>query len=153
MVKRKRLLLGVLIVSLIEIIYFYFMGKKFVYMNGLKEVIEIVIIGNIAFFVAYFLLLEPSNFRKKYILLIIAYALLIIAPFVYHSKMPSTTFEEAQKLIMRTEGGKVVKDRDYTTTIKTYEGNEVYLIALEKKSTVKRFAFDAENQRYYPFSN
>lgn len=153
MVKRKRLLLGVLVLSLIEIIYFYFMGKKFVYLNGMKMIIEAIIIGNIAFFIAYFLLLDASNFRKKYILFIGAYALLVIAPFVYHSKMPSTTFEEAQNLIIRTEGGKAIKDRDYAKIIQTYEGQDVYLISLEKKDKVKRFAFDPENQRYYPFSN
>lgn len=151
--KRNKLLLGIILLSLIEIIYFYFMGKPYNYINGLDDLIQYIIIGNIAFFIAYFVLLESSNFRKKYAIIIIGFILLVVAPFVFHSKIPSTKYEDAQKLIIRTEGGKVIKDRDYDSMIRTYEGKEVYLVALEKGNKTYRFAFDPENQRYYPFSN
>lgn len=153
MVNRKRLVIGILFVSLIEIIYFYFMGKQFVYLNGLDTVMRWVVIGNVLFFLTYFVLLDASNFRKKTAIIVIAYGLLVAAPFIYHAKMPSTTMGEAESLIMRTEGGKTIKDRDYANKIETYQGKEVYLISIEKEKKVKRFAFNPENQRYYPFSN
>lgn len=150
--KRTRLLLGVIILSLIEIIYFYFMGKPYNYVNGLDDLIDYIIVGNIAFFVVYFVLIDGNQFRKKYMLFAAAYALLLAAPFFFHSKMPQTKVEEAQALIVRTEGGKVIKDRDYANVIKTYEGKEVYLVAVEKGDRVYRYAFDPDNQQYYSFS-
>lgn len=149
--KRKKLILGTIILSLVEIIYFYFMGKPYNFLNGLDHFIVYILIGNSAFYVAYFLLLEAGNIRKKYLLIIIAYALLVIAPLFYHSNIPSTNLEDAQQLIIRSEGGKIVKDRDYADVIETYEGNEVYLITLEKNKKQHRFAFDPETQRYFSF--
>ncbi|MBQ0138804.1 MAG: hypothetical protein KBT36_05875 [Kurthia sp.] len=149
--KRKKLLLGLIVLSLIEIIYFYFMAKPYNFLNGLDNFIVYIVGGNIAFYIAYFLLLEQSNIRKKFMLIMIGYVLLIVAPFFFHSKIPSTNMEDAQNLIIRSEGGKVVKDRDYANTIRTYEGQEVYLITIEKNKKIYRFAFDPENQRYYSF--
>lgn len=149
--KRKKLLLALVVLSLIEIIYFYFMATPYNFLNGLDQFILYIIVGNIAFFIAYFLLLEQSNIRKKFTLIMIGFVLLISAPVFFHSKIPSTKLEDAQQLILRSEGGKIVKDRDYANTIMTYEGQEVYLISIEKKKKIKRFAFDPENQRYYSF--
>lgn len=149
--KRKKLLLGLLILSLLEIIYFYFMAKPYNFLNGLDQFIVYVVVGNIAFYIAYFLLLEQSNIRKKFLLIILGYLLLVLAPFFFQSKIPSTNMEDAQNLILRSEGGKVIKDRDYANTIRTYEGQEVYLITIEKNKKIYRFAFDPENQRYYSF--
>lgn len=149
--KRKKLILGTLILSLIEIIYFYFMGKPYNFLNGLDDFIVYVLVGNIAFYIAYFLLLDAGNIRKKYVLITIAYALLVVAPIFFHTKIPSTNLEDAQQLIMRSEGGEIVKDRDYADVIQTYQGHEVYLIVLEKNKKTSRFAFDPETQRYYSF--
>lgn len=149
--KRKKLLLGLVILSLLEIIYFYFMGNPYNFLNGLDNFITYILIGNILLFLAYFFLLEQGNIRKKYMLLIIGYVLLITAPILFHTKIPSTKMEDAQQLILRSEGGKLIKDRDYTDRIETYEGKEVYLIALEKKKKIYRYAFDPETQRYYSF--
>lgn len=149
--KRKKLLAGLLILSLIEIICFYFMSKPYNFLNGLDDFIRYIIIGNILFFVAYLLLLEKNNIRKKYMFIIVAYLLLIATPFLFYNKIPQTNLEDAQSLIVRSEGGKVIKDRDYEDKIKTYEGEEVYLIAIEKGNKVSRFAFDPETQRYYSF--
>lgn len=149
--KRKKLLLGLIILSLIEIIYFYFMGNPYNFLNGLDNFITYIIVGNILLALAYFFLLEQGNIRKKYMLLIIGYVLLIAAPILFHTKLPSTKMEDAQQLILRSEGGKLIKDRDYEDFIKTYEGKEVYLIALEKKKKIYRYAFDPETQRYYSF--
>lgn len=127
------------------------MAKPYNFLNGLAYYLVYIIIGNIAFYIAYFLLLEQSNIRKKLLLISTAYILLIATPFLFHTQIPSTNLEDAQKLILRSEGGKIIKDRDYAGKISTYEGMEVYLIAIEKNKKIKRYAFDPETQRYYSF--
>lgn len=153
MEKRKKLLLGILILSFIEIIYFYFRGKQYNWINGLGEMATYVIVGNIAFFIAYFVLIEQQQFRKKDLMILLAFVLLLVAPFIYEKDIPKVNVEDAQALIVRTEGGKVVKDREYSDKIFDYEGTEVYLIAVEKKDVLHRYAFNPYTEKYYPFSN
>ena len=61
--------------------------------------------------------MEGGNFRKKYILIWIAYALLVIAPFVFKSRVPNFNIDDATQIIERTEGGTVVKDRSLGTQL------------------------------------
>ncbi|MGX9135758.1 hypothetical protein ACWV26_15560 [Rummeliibacillus sp. JY-2-4R] len=153
MTKRKRLLQGILVVSVIEILCFYFIGRDYLFVNGLDNMITYVVVGNAFFFISYFLLVENSNFRKKYALISVAYALLIIAPFVYKSHVPTFNVDDATQIIERTEGGKVVKDRVFGQTIVDYSGKEVYIIALRKNTKIERFAFDPNTEKYFAFSN
>lgn len=150
--KRKRLLQGILVVSIIEILCFYFIGRDYLFVNGLDDMIAYIVVGNIFFFISYFLLVEVSNFRKKYILIAIAYALLVIAPFVYKSHVPSFNVDDATQIIERTEGGKVVKDRVFGKTIVDYTGKEVYIITMRKNAKIERFAFDPNTEKYFSFA-
>ncbi|HIX42599.1 MAG TPA: hypothetical protein H9983_04915 [Candidatus Kurthia intestinigallinarum] len=151
--KREKLLLGFVVLAFIEVIYFYFRGKPYNGINSLGDMPNYVMIGLVAFFIAYYALIEKQNIRKKHWLIGIAYAALVAAPFVFERDIPKVNVEDAQDLIARTEGGKIVKDREYSNKIDTYEGQEVYLIALEKKDNVYRYAFDPYLEQYYPFSN
>lgn len=151
--KRKRLLQGILVVSAIEILSFYFIGRNYLFVNGLDNMMIYIVLGNVFFFASYFLLVEPSNFRKKYILISIAYALLVVAPFVYKSRVPNFNVDDAKQIIERTEGGHVIKDRKFSGTIVDYSGQEVYIITMEKNSKVERFAFDPNTEKYYTFAN
>lgn len=151
--KREKLLLGIVLLSFIEVIYFYFRGKPYNGVNILGDMPSYVMIGLVTFFIAYYLLLDKQNFRKKHVLIGIAYGLIVFAPFMFERDIPNVKVEDAQAMIARTEGGKVVKDREYQNTIMNYENQEVYLIALEKKDAVYRYAFDPYTEQYYPFSN
>ncbi|MGG0655521.1 hypothetical protein [Rummeliibacillus pycnus] len=150
--KRKRLLQGILVVSVIEILCFYFIGRDYLFVNGLDDMITYVVVGNAFFFISYFLLVEGSNFRKKYILIAIGYGLLVIAPFVYKSHVPTFNVDDATQIIERTEGGKVVKDRVFGKTIVDYSGKEVYIITLRKNGKNERFAFDPNTEKYFAFA-
>lgn len=151
--KRKRLLQGILVVSVIEILCFYFIGKDYLFIDGLDDMITYVVIGNIFFFISYFFLVEVSNFRKKTILIMVAYGLLVIAPFVYKSHIPTFNVEDATEIIHRTEGGKVVKDRVFGQTMVDYNGQEVYIITIKKNKKIERFAFDPKTEKYFSFAN
>ena len=153
MEKRKRLLQGIPVVSVIEILCFYFIGRNYLFINGLDDMITYVVVGNVFFFISYFLLVETSNFRKKYILIIIAYGLLIIAPFVYKSHVPTFNAEDATEIIQRTEGGTVVKDRVFGQTMVGYDGQEVYIVTIKKNKKIERFAFDPKTEKYFSFAN
>ena len=151
--KREKLLLGIVLLSFIEVIYFYFRAKPYNGVNILGDMPSYVMLGLMTFFIAYYLLLEKQNFHKKHILIAIAYALLVLAPFMFERDIPNVKVDDAQAMIARTEGGKVVKDREYQNTIMNYDNREVYLIALEKKDAVYRYAFNPYTEQYYPFSN
>ncbi|WP_397539799.1 hypothetical protein [Rummeliibacillus pycnus] len=151
--KRKRLLQGILVVSVIEILCFYFIGRDYLFVNGLDDMMIYIVVGNVFFFISYFLLVERGNFRKKYILITVAYALLVIAPLVYKSHVPTFNMDDAKQIIERTEGGKVVKDRKFGGTIVDYSGQEVYIITMEKNRKLERFAFDPNTEKYYTFAN
>lgn len=153
MEKRKRLLQGILVISVIEILCFYFIGRNYLFINGLDDMITYVVVGNVFFFISYFLLVDASNFRKKYILIIIAYGLLVVAPFVYKSHIPTFNAEDATEIIQRTEGGKVVKDRVFGQTMIDYDGQEVYIITIKKNKEIERFAFDPKTEKYFSFGN
>ncbi len=150
--KRKRLLQGILVVSVIEILCFYFIGRDYLFVNRLDDMITYVVIGNAFFFISYFVLVEVSNFRKKHVLIGVAYALLIVAPFVYKNHMPTFNVDDATQVIQRTEGGQVVKDRVFGRTIVDYSGKEVYIITLKKNKVIERFAFDPNTEKYFAFS-
>lgn len=151
--KREKLLLGIVLLSFIEVIYFYFRAKPYNGVNILGDMSGYVILGLMTFLIAYYLLLDKPNFHKKHILISIAYVLLLFAPFMFERDIPKVKVDDAQAMIARTEGGKVVKDREYQNTIMNYDNREVYLIALEKKDAVYRYAFDPYTAQYYPFSN
>lgn len=151
--KREKMILGLVLLAFIEVIYFYFRGKPYNGINSLGAMPNYIMVGLAIFFVAYYTLIEKQNFRKKHVLIGAAYAFLIAAPFAFERDIPKVNIEDAQDLIARTEGGKIIKDRDYSNKIDTYEGQEVYLIALEKKDAVYRYAFDPYSEQYYPFSN
>ncbi|MFF3103014.1 hypothetical protein [Viridibacillus arvi] len=153
MYKRKRLLQGILVISALEMLYYYFIGKQYLFINGLGDMPYYIIGGNVLLFVAYFILVEKSNIRKKNALIIIAYALLIIAPFYFQKHVPSFNVDDATQIISRTEGGKVVKDRKFSGTIVDYSGLEVYIITLEKDKEVSRYAFDPYTEKYYSFAD
>ncbi|MBK3496129.1 hypothetical protein JFL43_14930 [Viridibacillus sp. YIM B01967] len=153
MVKRKRLLQGILVISVLEMLYYYFIGKNYIFINGLGDMLVYIIVGNVLLFVAYFLLVEKSNIRKKYALIITAYALLVVAPFYFQKHVPSFNVDDAGQIISRTEGGKVVKDRKFSGTIVDYSGLEVYIITLEKKKVISRYAFDPYTEKYYSFAD
>lgn len=153
MEKRKRLLQGILVISVIEILCFYFIGRNYLFINSLDDMITYVVVGNVFFFISYFLLVDPSNFRKKYILIFIAYGLLVVAPFVYKSHVPTFNVEDATEIIQRTEGGKVVKDRVFGKTMIDYDGQEVYIITIKKNKKIERFAFDPKTEKYFLFAN
>lgn len=151
--KREKLLLGIVLLSFIEVIYFYFRAKPYNGVNILGDMPGYVMLGLMTFLIAYFLLLDKQNFHKKHILIGMAYVLLLFAPFMFERDIPNVKVDDAQAMIARTEGGKVVKDREYQNTIMNYDDREVYLIALEKKDAVYRYAFDPYTEQYYPFSN
>ncbi|MGE7623159.1 hypothetical protein ACQKMD_08925 [Viridibacillus sp. NPDC096237] len=153
MYKRKRLLQGILVISTLQMLYYYFIGKKYLFINGLGDIPVYIIGGNVLLFVAYFLLVEKSNIRKKNVLIIIAYVLLIIAPFYFQKHVPSFNVEDATQIISRTEGGKAVKDRKFSGTIVDYSGLEMYIITLEKNKVVSRYAFDPYTEKYYSFAD
>lgn len=153
MTKRKRLLQGILVISVIEILSFYFIGRNYLFVNGLDNMITYVIVGDAFFIISYFLLLEGGNFRKKYILIGIAYALLVIAPFIFKSRVPNFNINDATQIIERTEGGTVVKDRKFSDTIVDYTGQEVYIITVNKNGKLQRFAFDPNTEKYYSFAD
>ncbi|MGR6898730.1 hypothetical protein [Rummeliibacillus sp. BSL5] len=153
MEKRKRLLQGILVIAIIEILSFYFIGRDYLFINGLDNMIAYVVTGGIFFAVSYFLLVEVSNFRKKYILIGIAYVLLVIAPFVYKNHLPHFKVEDAEQIILRTEGGRVVKDRELGQTMLNYAGEEVYIIALKKDGKLKRFAFNPTTEKYFSITD
>lgn len=140
-------------VSVIEILCFYFIGRKYLFINGLDDMITYVVLGDVFFFVSYFLMVEANNFRKKTTLIAIAYGLLVAAPFVYKTDIPNFNVDDATEIIHRTEGGRIVKDRVFGPTMVDYDGQEVYIITIKKDKKVKRFAFDPKTEKYFSFAD